>query len=242
MNGLARIREGLARGTPVLSVGVLTADLLALGGAVECLERTGVTLVHFDVMDGNYVPMLTFGAPVVKAVRTPLLKDVHLMVEEPLAKLADFVAAGADMITIHPDSTRHPHRVLQALGSMTNANDPARGIVRGVAVNPGTPLAIMEPLLSVTDMVVVLAVNPGWGGQGFIETTGERLAEARRMIRASGREILLAVDGGVTRANVAAIAALGPDIIVTGSAVFDGKDAEANAREMLRSVAGARTS
>lgn len=241
MDGKASIREGLKGGAPLLSVGVLTADLLALGQGVACLERTGIPLVHFDVMDGCYTPMLTFGAPIVKAVKTPLLKDVHLMIEEPLAKLAEFVAAGADLITIHADSTRHPHRALQALGQMTNANDPARGIVRGVALNPGSPLSSVEPLLPVTDMVVVLAVNPGWGGQGFIEATGARLAEARHMIRASGRDILLAVDGGVTRANAATIAALGPDVIVTGSAVFDGKDAEANARGMLQSVAGRKS-
>jgi ribulose-phosphate 3-epimerase len=217
---------------PTVSVGMLTADLARLGDELDLLERTGVRVVHYDVMDGRFCPMLTIGAPVV-AVRTPLLKDVHLMVEEPLDRLAEFVAAGADVVTFHVEATRHPHRVLQALGAMTNANDPARGIVRGIALNPGTPLAAVEPLLGDADLLLVLAVNPGWGGQAFIPGTAERLAEARAMIARSGREIILGVDGGVKRDNLAAIAAMGADLIVTGSAVFDGKNAESNARFML---------
>ena len=125
---------------PTLSVGVLTANLLDLGAEVRVLEDAGARVVHFDVMDGCFCPMLTVGPPFIKAVKTPLLKDAHLMIDEPLTKVADYVAAGADIVTVHVEATRHLHRVLQQLGQMTNANDPARGIVRGVALNPGTPI------------------------------------------------------------------------------------------------------
>lgn len=221
---------------PVLSVGLLTADLLALGSELATLEHAGVGVVHVDVMDGCFTPVMTVGPPFVKALKTPLLKDVHLMIRDPLDTLADYVAAGADVVTVHQESCTHIHRVLQALGGMTHAADPARGIVRGIALNPGTPLEVLEPLLGEADMVLLLAVNPGWGGQKFIAGTFGRMDKAREMIAASGRRILLGVDGGVTRDNVAAIASAGADLIVTGSAVFDGKAAGINAGFMLRAV------
>jgi len=228
----------LRQAAPTISVGMLTADLAHLGDELALLERTGVQLVHYDVMDGRFCPMLTVGAPIVAAGKTPLLKDVHLMIEEPLERLPEFVSAGADIITIHVESTRHPHRALQTLGTMTNANDPARGLVRGVALNPGTPVEAIDPLLPDCELVLLLAVNPGWGGQSFIESTAERLATAREHIARSGRDIILGVDGGVKRDNLTRIADMGPDIIVTGSAVFDGKQPEANARTMLDALRG----
>ncbi len=221
---------------PAVSVGLLTADLLSLGSELSVLERAGIGVAHVDVMDGVFTPVMTVGPPFVKALRTPLLKDVHLMIRDPLAMLADYVAAGADMITVHQESCTHIHRVLQTLGTMTHAGDPARGIVRGVALNPGTPLEAIEPLLPEMDMLLLLAVNPGWGGQRFIPATFDRMARAKAMIAASGRQIVLGVDGGVTRQNIAAIAAAGAELIVTGSAVFDGKAAAANAAFMLQAV------
>lgn len=130
----------------------------------------------------------------------------------------------------------HIHRVLQALGGMKHAIDPGRGIVRGVALNPGTPLDTLQPLLPEVDLIVLLAINPGWGGQKFIPATLDRLEAVKRVVAASGRKILVGVDGGVTRDNVAAIAAAGADLIVTGSAIFDGKAAAANAEFMLKAV------
>jgi ribulose-phosphate 3-epimerase len=216
---------------PTISVGMLTADLMALGSELALLERSGVRLVHVDVMDGCFTPMMTVGPPLVRAMRTPLLKDVHLMIHEPLEKVADYVAAGADLVTVHVESTAHVHRVLQHLGAMKNANDPARGIVRGVALNPGTPLEAIEPLLDEVELVLLLAVNPGWGGQKFISGTTERIARAGRML--AGRDVLLGVDCGITRANVASLAGTGVDLVVTGSAVFDGEAPLENARHML---------
>ncbi len=231
----------LRQAAPTISVGMLTADLAHLGDELALLERTGVQLVHYDVMDGRFCPMLTVGAPIVAAVNTPLLKDVHLMIEEPLDRLPEFVKAGADIITIHAESTRHPHRALQALATMSNANDPDRGLVRGVALNPGTPIDALDPLLADCELVLLLAVNPGWGGQSFIEHTAARLAQVRERITHTGRDIILGVDGGVKRDNLARIAAMGPDVIVTGSAVFDGKQPEANAHAMLDTLRGPTT-
>jgi ribulose-phosphate 3-epimerase len=222
--------EQIRSQAPQISVGLLTADWMSLGSELRLLENAGIKLLHFDVMDGHFCPMLTFGAPVVAGLKTPLLKDVHLMIDEPLAKLESFVAAGADVITLHAESARHVHRALQALGKMTNANDPARGILRGLALNPGTPLGAIEPLLDQVDLVTLLAVNPGWGGQKFIPATRQRLSRLKEM---AGEKILLGIDGGVTRDNFAEVAQLGADIIVTGSAVFDGKAPADNVRFML---------
>jgi ribulose-phosphate 3-epimerase len=226
----------LRESCPTVSVGILTADLLALGSELSLLERVGVKLVHIDVMDGCFCPMMTVGPPFIKALKTPLLRDAHLMIAEPLEKVAEYAAAGADIITIHPEACRHPHRALQQMRSLTNADDPARGIVRGVALNPGTPLETLGPLLDELDLILLLAVNPGWGGQKFVSSTLRRIANVKKLIADSGREILLGVDGGITRANIAEVAKTGVDLIVTGSAVFDGKAAEENAKFMLEAV------
>lgn len=229
-------REILKAAAPALSVGVLTADLLSLGSEMGVIEQAGIAVVHFDVMDGVFVPMMTFGPPLVRAVKTRLLKDAHLMIDEPLTKVADYVAAGADIITVHVESSHHIHRVLQQLGQMENANDPERGIVRGVALNPGTPVTAIEPLLDELELVLLLAVNPGWGGQRFIPSTLRRIAQVRKIAAATSRDILIGVDGGITLHNVAEVARAGADLIVTGSAVFDGKSAAENARAMLQAV------
>lgn len=219
-----------------LTIGINTADLGHLADEVRVLENARTEIVHIDVMDGVFCPMTTVGPPFIKAIKTPLLKDAHLMIVDPVDKVADYVAAGADIITFQVESTRHPHRVLQVLGKAENVNDPARGIIRGVAINPGTPVSVLEPLLEELEYILILAVNPGWGGQKFIESTQRRLADAAQLIRRSGRQILLGADGGVTRENIGRVAAMGPNLIVTGSAVFDGNAAADNARFMLDQV------
>lgn len=225
--------ELLRQLSPTLSVGVLAADLMKLGSEVSLLEKTDVKLAHVDVMDGCFTPMMTVGPPFVKALKTPLLKDVHLMIQDPLEKVDEYVAAGADVITVHAESQTHIHRVFQKLGQMSNANDPARGLVRGVALNPGTPLAVIKPLIDELELVMLLGINPGWGGQGFIPSTFARLEKVKGMIEEAERDILLCVDGGVTRDNITAMATAGVDIVVTGSAVFDGKNPVENAEFML---------
>jgi ribulose-phosphate 3-epimerase len=222
---------------PTLSVGLVAANLMALGADVAALEAAGASVAHFDVMDGCYVPMLTVGPPFIKAVRTSLWKDVHLMVREPIASLADYVAAGADVITIHPDACTHPHRVLQQLGATPSARDPQRTIARGIALNPGTPIGTIDPLLDDVEMIMLLAINPGFGGQSFLPSTLARVEAVRQRIADSGRDVLVAVDGGVTRANVGRLAGKGVDLVITGSAVFDG-DVASNVATMTSALRG----
>jgi ribulose-phosphate 3-epimerase len=228
----------LVRDGSLLSVGILTADLGHVADELALLETGGARLVHVDVMDGAFCPMMTVGPPFVQALRTSLLKDVHLMISDPLEKVAWFVAAGADMVTFHLEGAAQPHRVLHALGAATSTAHPEGGIIRGVGLNPSTPMEVLEPLLDDVDYVLVLAIDPGWGGQRFQDGTARRLERARELIARSGRPIVLGVDGGVTRQNIAAVAALGADVIVTGSAVFDGRDAAANLRFMHEAVRG----
>ena len=225
---------------PTVSVGTLTADLMRLGAELVILEQAGVGIVHVDVMDGRFCPALTVGPQYVAGLRTPLLKDVHLMVHEPLDKLAAYVAAGADIITVQVEAAVHIHRVLQRLGAMEHFAGVDRGLVRGLAFNPGTPLEwLAPPLLDEVEMIVLLAVDPGWSGQKFAPTTLSRVARVKNMIAAAGKDILVCVDGGITRDNIAAVAAAGADLIVTGSAVFDGRAAAANAGFMLAAMSRA---
>ena len=211
---------------PGLSVGVLSADLLRLGEELEALDAAHIELAHVDVMDGVFCPQMTAGPPLVRALPDRFVKDVHLMVDEPLEKVHAYVEAGAGIVTFHVESTRHPHRVLQSLAGT--------GVVRGVAVNPGTPVSTVEPLLDEAELLLVLAVNPGWGGQHFLLSTERRLAEARECV--AGRMIVVAIDGGITKGNVEHVASLGVDLIVTGSAIYDGIAPADNARVMLEAV------
>ena len=215
---------------PGLSVGILTADLLRLGEELEALDTAGVELVHVDVMDGVFCPATTVGPPIVEALPDRFVKDVHLMVADPLDKVDAYVAAGAGIVTFHLEATTHPHRVLQSLAGA--------GVVRGVALNPGTPTTAIEPVLDELELVLLLAVNPGWGRQAFISSTERRIAQTRELVE--GREIVVAVDGGVTRENVGQIASLGVDLIVTVSAVYDGVSPVENARAMLEAAGQAR--
>ena len=227
----------LLDGGPHLTVGIITADLAHLDDQLRVIEQAGVGFVHVDVGDGAFSPMFTVGAPLVKAMRTSMLKDVHLLVRDPLSKIDAFVAAGADMITFHVEGVDQPHRVLQVLGKATNVNDPGRRIVRGIALDPSTPLAVVEPVLDDIDYLLILAIDPGWGGQTFLPSTARRVAAARRLVEASGRPIAVGVDGGVTRDNIEAVAGIGADVIVSGSAIFDGSSGvAANAEAMLELV------
>jgi ribulose-phosphate 3-epimerase len=226
--------------TPALSVGVLSANLMRLEDDIATLTRCGVGLLHFDVMDGHAAPALTVGPPFIKAVKTTMLKDIHLIIDEPYAAIADYVAAGADIITIHVEGCRHPRAALELIGRSVNVNDPQRGILRGVAINPGTPVAAIEPLLDVIDLAVLVAVNPGFSGQKFAANTAERFAELKKLVADSGRAILVGIDGGVVHDNIEAIAALAPDYVVSGSALFAGGDPSAAIEKFNRLLAEKR--
>ncbi|HEY2887881.1 MAG TPA: ribulose-phosphate 3-epimerase [Candidatus Limnocylindrales bacterium] len=230
--------DWLLDGGPRPSIGILTADLARLGEEVALLDRIGARLVHVDVMDGVYCPQLTVGAPIVKALGPALLRDVHLMVDDPLAKIEPILAAGADIVTVHIERAGHPHRVFTALRELHARGGSDRLLVRGIGLSPSQPVEAIEPFLDELEYVLVLAIDPGWGSQAFIPGTIGRIERARELIAQSGRRIALGVDGGVTMANVSSLTGLGLDVIVTGSAVFDGKAAEANGRRMLELVGG----
>lgn len=222
--------------SPTISVGILSADLLHLGSELALLEGTDLKAVHFDVMDGCFVPMMTVGPPFIKAVKTHLLKDVHLMIQAPKTKVEDYVHAGADIITVHIESCEDIHPVLRELGMMENRNDTNRGLIRGVALNPDTPVELLEPLLDDIEMIVVLAVNPKVKGLPFFDSLGDKFAEVKALVSTTRKEILLCIDGGVKRNNITEFARMGADILVSGSAIFDGKVPVENVRFMLNAI------
>jgi ribulose-phosphate 3-epimerase len=213
-----------------LSAGILGADLLHLGDDLDRLEVAGVRMLHVDVMDGVFCPQMTVGPAFVAALAERFPVDVHLMIDEPLDKVEAYVEAGAHIVTFHVEATRHPHRVLQRLAG--------RGVMRGVALNPGTPIGALEPLLDELELVLLLAVNPGWSGQSFIPSAASRVAAVREII--ADREVLVGIDGGVTRENAAEVAALGVDVVVAGSALYACGDLIVNARRLLAATGDAR--
>lgn len=223
--------EKLKTLSPTISVGMLTADLLNLGSEIKVLEDSGVSVLHFDIMDGCFCPMMTVGPPIVKAAKTSMLKDVHLMIDEPIDKLDAYISAGADILSFAIENCSDPLAALTKLGEQENANDASRGIVRGISINPDTPIDDIAHLLPELEMVVVLTVTPGLSGQSFNPATEERVKQIKSM-----RDVLICIDGGVKMNNIAEIPQMGADLIVTGSAVFDGHDASANAKAMLEKV------
>ncbi|HET9894035.1 MAG TPA: ribulose-phosphate 3-epimerase [Streptosporangiaceae bacterium] len=217
---------------PRLSVGVITADLTRLGAELE-IVRGKVAWAHVDVMDGAFCPQLTVGPAFVSAVAsTGIPVDAHLMVEEPRRMLPEIADAGASVITVHAEATRHLHRTLQEMTALASG----RPFLRGVAINPGTPVQAVEPVLDLVDLVLVLAVNPGWSGQAPAASTRGRVEAVRAMAERQRAKILVGVDGGVTIGNVAEIASWGVDVIVSGSAIFDRVNPARNLDLLLREL------
>lgn len=217
----------LKTGTPQLSVGTLTGSMMNQGQEVAILENTGVNLLHLDVMDGHAWPKITVGAPFLAGIQTDLVKDVHLLVSNPENHIADFIGAGANIITIHPEHTEKFEKNLELL----NASEA----LCSVGIYPSTPLETITSHLDKIDVVFVLAIGPDTGKETFFDRVAERIAKLREL----KPELVIAVDGAVKKNNIADIAALKPDLIVTGSAIFDGNDAAANIAEMNTSIASA---
>jgi ribulose-phosphate 3-epimerase len=208
---------------------ILSADFAQLGHDIARVEAAGADLLHVDVMDGRFVPNLTIGPVVVEAVRkrTRLPVDVHLMIVEPERYVGDFVSAGADMVTVHAEACTHLQRVLVQIRET--------GARAGVALNPATPPAVIDYVLDDLDLVLVMSVNPGFGGQRFIASTLPKLRETRRKL--AGRPVELSIDGGVKADNARTIADHGADILVAGSAIFGAPD-PAQALRAIRQAAG----
>jgi ribulose-phosphate 3-epimerase len=230
MNEKITTKEYLKSIIPTISVGIMSADFLNLGQAIAALEHSNVRLLHIDVMDGNFCPMLTIGPAVIKQFNTNMLKDVHLMIKDPLATIEQYIEAGANMITIQYESTIHQHRTLQVI------REKNPDILRGIAINPGTSCTVVEPLLDEIDMIVFLAVNPGWNGQKFITSTRKKIEYLKKLIQDCGKDIFMVLDGGVTLENIEEISTLKPDIVISGSAIFKGNSISQNVNEMINKL------
>ena len=218
--------------TTRIAPSILSADFARLGAEIEAVAKAGADYIHVDVMDGHFVPNITIGPGVVKALRphTELPFDVHLMIAPADPYIAEFAAAGADIITVHPEAGPHLHRTVGLIKSL--------GKRAGVALNPATPLGAIDHVFDMIDLVLVMSVNPGFGGQSFIPGALDKLKAARRRIDALGRAIDLEVDGGINRETAAAAIAAGADVLVAGTATFAG-GAGAYAENIRRLRSGA---
>ncbi|RHW54491.1 ribulose-phosphate 3-epimerase [Clostridium botulinum] len=199
---------------------ILSADFSKLGEDIKNLDKYGADVIHIDVMDGRFVPNISFGIPIIKSIRNLTDKpfDVHLMIEEPSKYIEDFVKAGADIISVHYEADKHIDRTINYIKSL--------GIKAAVALNPGTSVSCIKDLIPSLDMVLIMSVNPGFGGQKYIKYASEKIKEVKALSEKYNKDLIIEVDGGVTKDNIKEIADCGADLLVAGSAVFKNGEIE----------------
>ncbi|MNM85231.1 Ribulose-phosphate 3-epimerase [compost metagenome] len=209
---------------------ILSADFAKLGEDIVAIDKAGADFIHIDVMDGNYVPNISIGLPVIKSIRkyTEKTFDVHLMIEEPGRFIDDFIAVGADLITVHYEADRHVDRTIQYIKS--------KGIKAGIVLNPGTPVSMIKDLIPALDMVLIMSVNPGFGGQKFIEYSLNKIAEVKELSEKYNKDLLIQVDGGIDVSNIKKVVDAGANVIVAGSAVFKDGKVEENIAALRKSL------
>lgn len=216
---------------PILAPSILAADFTKLGENIQDALKGGTSWIHCDIMDGHFVPNISYGPGIVKAakkVAPEAFFDVHLMIENPDQYVENFVEAGADLISVHYETCAHLHRSIQ--------NIKKYGLMAGVVINPATPISSIEPILKDVDLVLIMSVNPGFGGQSFIESSYERLTELAALRDSKDLGFLIQVDGGVNLKNIEKVAKAGADVLVAGSSVFSAEDISARVQELTEKI------
>ena len=213
-----------------IAASILASDFSRLGEEIKELDRVKVDFIHIDVMDGVFVPNISFGIPIIKSIRklTNIPFDVHLMITEPSRFIEDFAKAGANIITVHYEADKHIDRTINYIKSF--------GVKAGVAINPGTPVSVLNDIIAEIDMVLIMSVNPGFGGQKYIKYASDKLKQVKELAISKNKDLLIQVDGGIVKENIGEVVACGANVIVAGSSVFKNDEIEKNINTLKEGI------